>query len=921
MAELVGRVAEVDALGRLITAVRAGESRALVIHGEPGVGKTALLEHLAAHARGCRVARAAGVQSEMELAFAGLHQLCGPHLDHLDRIPEPQRVALAVALGLETGRAPDRFLIGLAVLGLLSEVAGDLPLICVVDDEQWLDRASTQVLTFVARRLGAESLGLVFGARTLSPELAGLPALTIGGLRQEAARALLDSVLTAPLDPRVRDQIVAETRGNPLALLELPRGLTAAELAGGFGLPAAMSLPVRLEESFERRLDALPPDTRRLLLLAAADPVGDPAVVWRAAELLAVTYEAAGPAVDAGLAEFGSRVSFRHPLVRSVTYRAATAQERQVAHRALAEAMDPTVDSDRRAWHRAQAAVGPDEDVARELDLSAGRAGARGGLAAAAAFLERATALTADPARRASRALAAAQAKVQAGAFEAALDLVGTAAAGPLGELDQARLDVLRARLAFVTNRGRDAAPLLLEAAHRLQPVDPGLARATYIDALTAAMFAGRFAAPGGDVLHVARAARAAPRPSRAPRAPDLLLDGLVVYYTQGYAASAPVLQQALKKYGAGMSPAEELRWLWMACVGALHLWDDQRWYELSGRFVDLARKAGSLSELPLALSTRAYILLLMGDVAAATSLVDEVRTVTEATGGNPSPYAALLLAALRGRQEETAALIAATTRDVTRRGEGLGMAVAERVRAVLDNGLGQYPSAMDAVRTTVAWQQDLGAVGWSSVEFIEAAVRSGVPEAAEDIHRWLAESTAASGTDWALGVESRAHALLTDGADAERLYQESIARLARTRIRVDLARARLLYGEWLRRQRRRTEARRQLRTAHEMFEQMGMEAFAERARRELQATGASARRRIVTVHDDLTAQEALVAGLARDGLSNPEIAARLFISTRTVQYHLGKVFAKLGISARNELARALPGRGDPAGNVAGGTG
>jgi DNA-binding CsgD family transcriptional regulator len=907
MSELVGRIAERDALDRLAAAVRDGESRALVVYGEPGVGKTALLEYLAGHAQGCRVARAAGVQSEMELAFAGLHQLCAPILDRLDRLPVPQQHALAIAFGVEAGPAPDRFLIGLAVLSLLSEVAEGLPLICLIDDEQWLDRASTQILTFVARRLGAESLGLVFGARVLTANLAGLPALMVGGLRQDDARALLDSVLTAPLDPRVRDQIVAETRGNPLALLELPRGLTAAELAGGFGLPAAVSLPASIEQSFERRREALPADTRRLLLLAAADPVGDPAVVWRAAGQLGVGSDAAVPAVEAGLAEFGTRVAFRHPLVRSLAYRAASPQERRAAHRALAEVIDRTVDPDRRAWHRARAAVGPDEDVARDLELSAGRAGARGGLAAAAAFLERAAALTVDPRRRASRALAAADAKVQAGAFEAALDLVGIAEAGPLGELEQARVDVLRAQLAFVTNRGRDASPLLLTAADRLQPIDAGLARATYLDALTAAMFAGRFAALGGDVLDVARAARAAPRPLLTPRAPDLLLDGLVVNFTEGYAPAVPILRRALAAFDADVSADEELRWLWLACVVALHLWDDERWDELTGRYVELARTTGSVSELPLALSMRAYMMLFAGDITTAASLVDEIATVTEATGSNPSPYAALSLAALRGRQADASALIEVTTRDVTRRGEGIGIAVAERAQAVLNNGLGRYREAMDAVRTIVEYRRDPGSMNWSSVEFIEAAVRNGMRDEAADTYRWLVETTTASGTDWALGVEVRARALLTDGVAAEPLYRESIRRFGRTRVRIELARARLLYGEWLRRQGRRADARQQLRTAHEMFEQMGLEAFAERTRRELVATGASARKRTVATRDELTAQEAQIARLARDGLSNPEIAARLYISARTVQYHLGKVFAKLGISARSELTQALP--------------
>jgi DNA-binding CsgD family transcriptional regulator len=907
MAELIGREAERNVLDRLVSAVRAGESRALVVHGEPGVGKTALLEYLAEHASGCRVVRAAGVQSEMELAFAGLHQLCGPMLERLDRLPVPQRNALATAFGVSAGPAPDRFLIALSVLSLLSEVAEDRPMVCLIDDEQWLDHASAQVLAFVARRLGAESLGLVFGARLPSSDLAGLPELMVAGLREEDARALLDSVLTGPLDPRVRDQIIAETRGNPLALLELPRGLTAAELAGGFGLPAAVPLSGSIEDSFRRRMDALPAETRRLLLLAAADPVGDPALVWRAAGRLGIGAEAAAPAVEAGLAEFGIRVRFRHPLVRSVTYRSASPQERQGAHRALAEVIDPAVDPERRAWHRAQAAAGPDEDVARELERSAGRARARGGLAAAAAFLERAALLTVDPAQRAGRALAAAQAKFQAGAFDAALNLLAVADAGPLSEPQQARVDVLRAQLAFVTNRGRDAPPLLLKAAKRLEPIDARLARATYLDALTAAMFAGRLATAGGDTLKVALVAGAAPRPLRAPHAPDLLLDGLVTNFNEGYAAGVPILRRALTAFGTEMSADEELRWLWLACVVAIHLWDDEHWDGLSRRYVELARTAGALTELPLALSMRAYMLLFAGDLAAAAALVDEIATVTEATGSNPSPYAALTLAALRGRQAEASALIESTTRDVTRRGAGLGIAVAERANAVLNNGLGRYREAMAAVQTIVAYGRDPGSTNWAAVEFIEAAAHAGLPETAAETLSALAEMARASGSDWALGIEARSRALLTDGEAAERLYRESIMYLGRTDLRTELARVHLLYGEWLRRDGRRTDAREQLRRARHMLEQMGIDAFAERARRELRASGETARKRTAGTSQELTAQEAQIARLARDGLSNPEIATRLFISARTVQYHLSKVFAKLGISSRSELTHVLP--------------
>ena len=918
MTELTGRHAECDMIDRLVAAVRAGDSRTLVVRGEPGVGKTALLEYLAGQASDCRVVRAVGIQSEMELTFAVLHQLCAPMLDRLERLPAPQRDALRTAFGLSAGVAPDRFLIGLAALGLMSELAGERPLVCIVDDEQWLDSASAQVLGFLARRLEAESVGLVFGARIPTGDLAGLPELVVEGLQVDDARALLESALTGPLDARVRDQIIAEAHGNPLALLELPRGQTAAELAGGFGLPDAVSLSSSIsgtiEESFRRRIDALPPGTRHLLLLAAADPTGDPALMRRAAGRLRVGLEAAAPAVEAGLAEFDVRVRFRHPVVRSVTYRSASTQDRQASHRMLAEVTDPELDPDRRAWHRAQAAPEPDEDVAGELERSAGRARARGGLAAAAAFLERGVILTPDPARRAGRALAAANTKFQAGAFGAAQDLLAVAEAGPLSEFEQARVDLLRAQLAFATNRGGDAPALLVKAARRLEPIDTGLARATYLDALTASTLAGRLASPGGHTLEVARAASAAPRPPGDPSVPDLLLDGLAANFNDGYAAGVPFLRQALTAFGSGMSADEELRWLWLTTLAALHLWDDERWDMLSSRYVELARKTGALSELPLALSTRSMMLLFAGDVATATALTDEGRAVIDATGSQFAPYAAMGLAALQGRQAEVSALIEDTASDVALRGEGIAMSVAEWANALLHNGLGRYPEAMRAAQQALHYQEYPGMhypgiANWAAAELVEASARSGMTGIATDTYRWIAEMTSASGTNWALGVEARSCALVTEGNAAEGLYQDSIMHLDRSRVRAELARAHLLYGEWLRRQRRRTDAREQLRTAHGMLEAMGMEAFAERARRELQATGETARKRTaVTGRDEeLTAQEAQIARLARDGLSNPEIGARLFLSPRTVQHHLGSVFTKLGITSRSHLSHALP--------------
>jgi DNA-binding CsgD family transcriptional regulator len=905
-AELRGRRGECGVLDRLVEAVRAGEGRALVVRGEPGMGKTALLEYLAGQASGCRVVRAVGVQSEMELAFAGLQQLLAPMLDRLELLPVPQRDALRTAFGLITGPAPDRLLVGLAVLSLLSDVAEKQPLVCLVDDQHWLDHASAQVLAFVARRLAAESVGLIFTARVPGEELEGLPELVVEGLREDDARALLDSVLTGPLDARVRDRIVAETRGNPLALLELPRGVTPAELAGGFGLPGPAPLAGRIEESFRRRVEALPAGARRLLLVAAAEPVGDPVLVWRAAGRLGIGTQAATPAAEAGLVEFGARVRFRHPLVRSAAYRSASLQERQDVHRALAEVTDPEIDPDRRAWHRAHAAPGPDEDVAGELERSASRAQARGGMAAAAAFLERAAMLTLDPAQRTERALAAAQAKVQAGAFGAALTLLGVTEAGPLDELRHARVDLLRAQLAFVSSRGSDASPLLLQAAKRLEPIDVGLSRATYLEALSAAMFAGRLASPGGRALEVSRAVGAVP-PPHPPRAPDLLLNGLAVHFNEGYSAGLPILRRALNAFGSDMSAQEELRWLSLACVAAIHLWDDDNWDVLTSRYVGLARGTGALSELPVALSSRAYMLLFAGELTAAASLMEEVQAVTEATGSNLAPHSALGVAALRGREADAAALIEATRKEVVLRGEGIGITITEWASAVLYNGLGRYQKALAAAQQAVAYPEDMGSSNWGVVELIEASARSGMRETATDAHRRLIEMTQVSGTDWALGVEARSYALLSEGEAADRLYRESIARLGRTRVRVELARTHLLYGEWLRRERRRTEAREQLCTAHDMLETMGIGAFAERARRELLATGGTARKHAVETSDQLTAQEAQIAQLARDGLSNPEIGTRLFISARTVQYHLHKVFTKLGIGSRSQLDRVLP--------------
>jgi DNA-binding CsgD family transcriptional regulator len=909
---LLGRLPERAALGQLLDTARAGRSGVLVMRGEAGVGKTALLDWAIGSAAGLRVARVAGVESEMELAFAALQQLCAPMLDRLGGLPDPQRDALGVAFGLSTGAAPDRFLVGLATLSLLSEVAEQQPLLCVIDDAQWLDRASAQALAFVARRLLAERVALVFATREPAEDFRGLPELLVGGLDESDARELLSSVISGPLDERVRDRIIAETRGNPLALLELPRGVPGVP-----GVAGAPGSPGRIEESFRRRLEVLPAATRRLMLVAAAEPTGEPALVWRAAQLLGIDAEVLAPATDAGLLTIDERVMFRHPLVRSAAYRAASAAERRAAHQALADATDLQADPDRRAWHRAQATLGPDEDVASELERSASRAEARGGLAAAAAFLENSAALTLDPARRAERALAAAQAKYQAGAFDATLGLLATAETGPPDQLRRARADRLRGQIAFSSSRGTDAPPLLLKAARQFEPLDPQLARETYLDALAAATFAGRLAV-GGGMREVAAAARMAPPPPGRPRGADLLLDGISLVICEGYPAGAPVLRRAVSAFrGTDVSREEGLRWLWLACRAALIMWDDASFDLLSERHVMLARDAGALMMLPIAFNMRSTALLYFGDFTPAASMVTQAESVTEATGSSIAPYGAVGLAVFRGQEPHAAQLIQTATDDAERRGEGRALSFIGWTAAVLYNSLGRYAEALAVAQRASEDPPAVQYADWALIELVEAAVRSGVPERAAGAVERLSGIARAVGTDWVLGAEARSRALVSDGAAAESLYREAIDRFGRTRLRVDLARARLIYGEWLRRERRRRDARDQLGPACEIFDSVGAAAFAERARTELRASGGQANERAVEVRDPLTAQEALIARLAGEGASNSEIAAQLFISPATVAYHLRKVFPKLGISSRKQLAPPLPARQGAAPSVA----
>jgi DNA-binding CsgD family transcriptional regulator/tetratricopeptide (TPR) repeat protein len=903
---LRGRDAECSRLDQILDAARSGESQVLVLRGDAGVGKSALLDYLAGAAKGMRTLRALGVESEMELPFAALHQLCAPLLDRLTSIPAPQRAALETVFGIRAGAPPDRFLVGLAVLSLLTDASEERPLLCVVDDSRWLDRASAQVMGFVARRLQAEPVLLVFAARQPGQELSGLPELDVSGLRDVDAAALLDSATHSRLDRRIRDRIVAETRGNPLALLELPRGLTTTQMAGGLGLLRSDTLPGRIEQSFLTRIEALPDEARRLLLIAAAEPTGDPQLLWRAAERLGVATGGNAARAAEGLLSVGERVTFRHPLVRSAAYRAGPAEDRRAAHLALAEATDEHADPDRRAWHLASAAAGPDEAVATELERSAERAQARGGLAAAAAFLQRSVALTSDTSRRVDRAIAAATASLHAGDLEAAQRLLGIADADAPDGYQGARIDLVRGQIVFASALGRDAPPLLLAAAQRLEALDMDLARETYLTAWGAAVFA----ADEVGLRTISRAVGDLPAPAGTPRAIDLVLEGSALLIAGERVAAVKTLQRA----GAAletMSPQDVLRWGWVATGVASSIWDDELMRATFSRQVEVVRASGALTELAIHLSPLGLATSWTGDFSAAAAIVAEADTVAAATGIPLAPFSALRLASLRGREADATALIERALAESSAGGQGMGVTSAHWAAAVLYNGLARYDEALRSARATQGITEPWISV-WALPELVEAAVRVGEVDAVGAALDRLVDATQPCGTEWASGVSARTRALVSEGDVAEQLYREAVERLGRTQLRTETARAHLLYGEWLRREGRRIDARVQLRAAHEMFALIGMEAFAERARRELMATGETVRKRTVdaAAGEVLTPQEQQIALLVREGLSNPEVGARLFLSPRTVEWHLRKVFAKLSISSRKQLRDALPGSG-----------
>jgi DNA-binding CsgD family transcriptional regulator/tetratricopeptide (TPR) repeat protein len=902
---LLGRDTECARLRELLSSARSGTSGVLVVRGGAGVGKSAILAHAVGASAGMRVLSATGVESEMELAFAALHQLCAPLLGRLPELPAPQRDALETVFGSRAGAPPDRFLVDLAVLSLVSSAADEQPLFCVVDDAQWLDRASAQVLGFVARRLLAEPIALCFAARQPGEELLGLPELELQGLPDAAARSLLDSVTQTRLDHRIRDQIVAETRGNPLALLELPRGLTTTQMAGGFGLLNAGMVPDRIEESFQRRIAEMPESSRLLLLVAAAEPVGDPVLTWRAAERLGIEVGAALDAGTDGLLAIDERTTFRHPLVRSAVYGGASAADRRAVHLALAEVTDREQDPDRRAWHLASAVAGPDEAVAAELERSAERAQARGGLAATAAFLQRAVAITTDAARRADRAVAAARASLHAADLDAARRYAEIAGREAQDEFQAAQALLIRSQIAFASGLNNEALPLLLEAARRLEPFDMSFARETYLVAWGSAAL---IAADRESLEEISQAVVALPPVTGEPRPLDRVLDGCARLVTDGRAVAIPLLQEAAKTI-AELPTRDVLTWGWQASGVSAAIWDEEFMRSMYTREVELVRAAGALTELPMHLTSLGVAVIWTGDFAAADAIVDEGDLTAAATGTPLAPIAKLMLSALRGREAEAVPLI---TTSMTAAGEArqlMGVTCANWAAAILYNGLGRYRLAVEAAQVCTQIGE-LWVSVWVLPELVEAAVRTGDEETARAALERLEDATVPCGTDWALGILARSRALVADDESAEALFDEAVERLGRTRLRPELARAHLLQGEWLRRSGRSEEARGHLRAAYELCAAIGMDAFAERARRELAAAGETVRPRAVHASTDveLTQQERQIALMVGEGLSNPEVGARLFLSPRTVEWHLRKVFAKLSITSRRQVRDALRG-------------
>jgi DNA-binding CsgD family transcriptional regulator len=911
---LVGRRAEQEALHELLDSVRAGISRAVVIRGEPGAGKSAFLQDAVDAAPDLQIVRIAAVESEQALAFAGVHQLLHPLLPVADRVPEPQKRALHVAFGQRSGPPADRFLVGLAVLTLLSRAAESRPLLCVVDDAQWLDDESANILGFVARRLLADPVGVLVAAEETTPaepRLPELPEIGLRGLSVQDAGELLAERIGHPVDGGVTERLVTGTGGNPLALLEAVRDLSCDQLAGRAPLPEPVPIGHRLEESFARRIRELSPESRMLLLLAAADQPGRPGRLWRAAAALGIPESAAVAAEEAGVAVFWPSVLFCHPLVRSAVYATATTFQRRRAHQTLAAASDGDADIDIRAWHLAAAAAGPDEEAAAEQEAAAERARSRGGYAAAATLLERAALLTAEPERQAERRLSAAQAQFLAGVVGRADELVTEAIPALRNPLSQAQATRLRGRIQYARGEVAEATATLFTAAQRLQGIAPRTARDALLSALEATVFAGWAAT--SPLLHlIARVAGELPPTGEPPNSPaNLLLRGLTVRVTDGYAAAVPDLRRAVQAFcSGGIDRDLALHQVELAAIAAADLLDDAAVDELTGRWIQRAREAGALARLAVGLAFRSvFVDAPQSRLTAARAGEAEAHELGEVTGNSavvpPTGAHTLAILAWAGREAQARETAGAVAQEAPRRGAVGEMALATSSMAILELGLGNYEAAVAALLP--AWTDDTPLVGTRALpDLVEAAVRAGKqPLAAQALAR-LDERARATGTPLALGLLARSGALLAAPDRAREDYEAALRLLRQTGAEPQIARAHLLYGEWLRRQRRRREARDQLRTAHEMFDALHLDAFAERARVELRATGEQAQRRQPGHPEKLTSQEARIAALVSRGEANRDIATQLFISPSTVEYHLHKVFRKLDVTSRTQLARRV---------------
>jgi DNA-binding CsgD family transcriptional regulator len=907
-AELIGRTSECSQLDSLFAEAHPGGSRVLVLRGELGIGKTDLLEYAVSSALGWRVVRTVGVESEAELAFAGLQQLCSSSLDLVEALPGPQRDALRVAFGLTVGTGAERFLVGLAALSLFSKMADAQPLICVVDDAQWLDRESAQALSFVARRLMNEPIVMLFATRGCGDHLAGLPELIVEGLKDEDAAELLSSVLSGPVSPSVRSRIIAETRGNPLALLELPRGLTQAELAVGFGPRVDVSLPRRIEETFGRRIGRLPLETQRLLLVAAADHLGDAAKVWRAAEILGIAKEAAGPAEEAELLDIGSSVHFRHPLVRSAVYRSASYRERRVVHQALADATDPAVDPDRHAWHLAATTAGPDEAIAEELERSAVRARQRGGCAAAAALLERSAELTPEAAPQAVRRLLACGAYLQAGAINRAEELLEMSRRLLVEPVARAQAMRIEGALRFVQGRGGDTPTLLFGASVAMKELDDRLASEAMMETVEAAMWAGHLT-NGTTLVDVAESVRAWSEPEQEMTTAALLLRGYEERLTVGYPAPVRWWRRAVKMSADDVSGSTRLQLLGMLWNATGDMLDFESHIAMARERVRQAREEGALATLPIALVCLAWTELLAGRTEAAEALNAEGTSIASATGAPEFPGAHgivhLGILAWRGQGSEVRRLADEVATEAARQRQGMTLNIVDFLLTILELGNGRYEEARK--HALAVYDADPLYVGSMSLaDLVEAAWRSDDLDSAKLALERLFERADASRTPWALGLLARSRALMAADGESEPHYLDALELLGRSGVATDLARAHLLYGEWLRRQRRRLEAREHLRKAYDIFSKTGAAGFARRTEAELLATGEHARQRLDHTRNELTPQELQVAQLAAEGGSNGEIAAKLYISPHTVSYHLRKVYAKLGVRSRTQLVKTL---------------